>query len=165
MTVIAWIVETTWRACIGAAREHTPADSDIVLLHVTDPDLADLAHGAYAGLLGRGHPERDPGTALEGIASTAAQQLLTDAAVQLGRPCQQAERSGRAETEVIAAAEGARLLVVVRDGDPTQLGPPSLSHTCRYIIDHAPCPVLLIWPGPPPTAKTVPPTPHPPQHP
>lgn len=76
MTVIAWIVEATWRACVDAACQHSPAGTDIVLLHVTDPDAADLAHGAYAGLLGRGHPRRDPGTRLEGLAATAAHKLL-----------------------------------------------------------------------------------------
>ena len=56
------------------------------------------------------------------------------------------ERTGRIETEVIAAAEGAELLVLARDGDCSHLGPHSLSHASHYIVDHAPCPVLLVWP-------------------
>ena len=57
MTVIAWIVEGTWPACVDAARTHAPDGAEIVLLHVTGRDVPGAAHGAYAGLLGRGHPE------------------------------------------------------------------------------------------------------------
>lgn len=163
MTVIAWLVETSWPACVDAARSHTPADTDIVLLHITDPDATDIAQGAYAGLLGRGHHYRDPGAQLKDIATTAAHHLLDAAAQRLGRPCEQIQRVGRPETEVIASACGAELLVVVRDGDPTHLGPRSLGHAGRYIVDHAPCPVLLVWPANPPSVKTLPPRPHPPR--
>lgn len=163
VTVIAWIVEGTWPACVDAARKHTPPDTDIMLLHVTDPDVADVAHGAYAGLLGRGHPQRDPGAQVEDIASTAAQRLLDDAAARLKRACIRVERTGRVETEVIAAAGGAELLVVARDGDCNHLGPRSLGHASRYVVDHAPCPVLLVWPAePPPVSTHRPPPPHPP---
>ena len=162
MTVIAWIVESTWPACVDATRQHTPADADIVLLHVTGPDVADVAHGAYAGLLGRGHPQRDPGTRVEELASGAAHKLLDDAAARLGRRCRRVERTGRTETEVIAAAASAELLVLARDGDPTHLGPRSISPASRYVIDHAPCPILVVWPGPPPAISTVPAPPHPP---
>jgi nucleotide-binding universal stress UspA family protein len=164
VTVIAWIVESTWPACVDAARRHTPEGTDIVLLHVTDADVADVAHGAYAGLLGRGHPQRDPGTQVEDIASAAAQELLVDAAARLGRACVRVERIGRVETEVINAAAGAELLVVARDGDCSHLGPRSLGHASRYVVDHAPCPVLLVWPASPPPHSPPPhsPPPHPP---
>ena len=49
MTVIAWIVEGTWPACVDAARTRAPDGADIVLLHVTGRDVPDAAHGAYAG--------------------------------------------------------------------------------------------------------------------
>ena len=39
VTVIAWIVEGTWPACVDAAAAHAPEGADIVLLHVTDPDV------------------------------------------------------------------------------------------------------------------------------
>jgi nucleotide-binding universal stress UspA family protein len=165
MTVIAWIVEPTWPACVDATRRHAPPDADIVLLHVTDPDVADVAHGAYAGLLGRGQPHRDPGIRVEGLAATTAQKLLEDAAARLGRRCETVERTGRAETEVIAAAEAAELLVLARDGDCRHLGPHSLAPASRHIIDHAPCPVLLVWPGAPPPLSTHRPPPPRPLHP
>jgi nucleotide-binding universal stress UspA family protein len=157
--LIAWIVEGTWPACIDAARSHAPDGADIVLLHVTGHDIPAAAHGAYAGLLGRGHPERDPGPRLENLGAASAQQLLHDAAERLGRPCTRTERAGRIEREVIAAAQDADLLVLARDGDRTRLGPKSLGPATRFVVDHAPCPVLLVWPGPAPGTDTIPPPP------
>ncbi|WP_406480421.1 universal stress protein [Streptomyces sp. NBC_01615] len=165
MTVIAWIVEGTWPACVDAARTHAPEGADIMLLHVTGHDVPGAAHGAYAGLLGRGHRERDPGTRLENLGAEAAQQLLQAAAEHLGRPCTQLERSGRIEREVVAAAENADLLILARDGDRTHLGPRSLGPGSRFVVDHAPCPVLLVWPEAAPDIESIPPPPpHPPHH-
>jgi nucleotide-binding universal stress UspA family protein len=147
MTVIAWIVEATWPACVDAARRYTPADVDLVLLHVSEPEPADVARGAFAGLLGRGHAEWDPGARVEALESAAAARLLDRAAARLGRSCIKSERTGRCETEVIAAAEDAELLVIARDGDRTHVGPRSLGPATRYVVDHAPCPVLLVWPN------------------
>ena len=65
MSVIIWIAEGTWPACVAAARDAAEG-ADLVLLHVTDDAVAEAAHGAFAGLLGRGHRECDPGTRLEG---------------------------------------------------------------------------------------------------
>ncbi|MGW1002695.1 universal stress protein [Streptomyces sp. NPDC002520] len=163
MKIIVWITEGTWPAGIDAVRAHAADDADIVLLHVTPADVPGAAHGAFAGLLGRGHFERDPGTRLEHLATAFADQLLDQAARRLGRPCARVDRTGRVEREVVAAAEGADLLVLARDGDRTHLGPHSLGPTSRFIVDHAPCPLLLVWPEPAPGIATIPP-PHPPHH-
>jgi hypothetical protein len=56
-------------------------------------------------------------------------------------------------------------LVVARDGDRSRLGPHSLGHATRFIVDHAPCPVLLVWPDEAPGIESMPPPPpghHPP---
>jgi nucleotide-binding universal stress UspA family protein len=161
MRVIAWLVEGTWPACVDAVRGHAPRASEVVLLHVSEPGVPGLAHGAFAGLLGRGHPERDPGTRLEGLGTESAAQLLDAAAERLGVPCTRLERTGRAEREVVAAADGADLLVLARDGDRARLGPHSLGPAGRFVVDHAPCPVLLVWPEPAPDVTTLPPPPPP----
>ncbi|MGW7409933.1 universal stress protein [Streptomyces sp. NPDC054833] len=161
MAMVVWIVEGTWPACVDAARTHTPEGANIVLLHVTPADVPGAAHGAFAGLLGRGHPERDPGTRLEHLAAASADQLLADAAQRLGRPCTRQDRTGRVEREVVSAAEGADLLILARDGDRTRLGPRSLGPASRFIVDHAPCPVLLVWPETAPGIVTIPPPPPP----
>ncbi|MFE2102041.1 MULTISPECIES: universal stress protein [unclassified Streptomyces] len=159
MRVIAWLVEGTWPACVDAVRDHAPHASEVVLLHVTGPDVPGVAHGAYAGLLGRGHPERDPGSRLEALGDSSAAELLAAAAERLGRPCTCEERAGRVEREVVAAADGADLLVLARDGDRSRLGPHSLGPAVRFAVDHAPCPVLLVWPEPAPGLGTIPPPP------
>ncbi len=165
MAVIAWITEGTWPACVDAVRSYAPAGTGIVLLHVTGPDAAGAAHGAYAGLLGRPRSGRDPGTAVERLAAASAGELLDAAAARLGRPCTRRQRTGRVEREVVAAAEGADLLVLARDGDRSRLGPKSIGRASRFIIDHAPCPVLVVWPEPAPAVATIlPPPPKPPRH-
>lgn len=167
MTVIAWIVEGTWPACVDAVRAHAPDEADVVLLHVSGLEVPAVAHGAYAGLFGRGHPEHDPGTRLEDLGATSAGELLDAAADRLGRPCLRDERTGHVEREVVAAADGADLLVLTRDGDLGHLGPHSLAPASRFVVDHAPCPVLLVWPEATPDLTTMPPPPPapPPPHP
>lgn len=159
MTVITWIAEATWPACVDAARAFAPAGAGIVLLHVTGTEAPAAAHGAYAGLLGRGHPERDPARQVDELAAASARELLAAAARRLDRPCTCWQRRGRTEREVVAAAEGASLLILARDGELDRLGPKSLSKATRFVVDHAPCPVLLVWPQEPPGTRTIPPPP------
>ncbi|KUM99819.1 universal stress protein UspA [Streptomyces yokosukanensis] len=160
MRVIAWLVEGTWPACVDAVRGHAPDGAEVVLLHVGGEQVPGLAHGAFAGLLGRGAVERDPGDLVERLGGSSAAELLAAAAERLGRPCVREERSGRVEREVVAAAEGADLLVLARDGDRSRLGPKSLGPAARFAVDHAPCPVLLVWPEAAPGLGTIPPPPH-----
>jgi nucleotide-binding universal stress UspA family protein len=60
---------------------------------------------------------------------------------------------------ITAAADGADLLILARDGDRSRLGPRSLGTHARFIIDHAPCTVELIWPDDVPGLGTIPPPP------
>jgi nucleotide-binding universal stress UspA family protein len=168
VNVITWIAEGTWPACVDATGRIAPADAEIVLLCIVPSDAPAAAHGAYVGLLGRGRRDRDPGQRLAELGAVAAGELLQAAAERLQRPCSTLLRHGRVEREVVAAAEGADLLVVARDGDDTRLGPRSLGPASRFVVDHAPCPVLLVWPGRTPgTGSIPPPPPHPdrPPHP
>jgi nucleotide-binding universal stress UspA family protein len=157
--ILVWITEGTWQACADAARRLAPADTGITLLHVTPADLPETAHGAYLGLLGRGHGGRDPGPRLAEFAAVSAGELLNAAARRLARPCDQTRRQGRVEREVVTAAAGADLLVVARDGDRSRLGPKSLGKATRFVVDHAPCPVLLVWPETAPDIGSIPPPP------
>ncbi len=157
MRVVVWIAEGTWPACVDATRGLAPDDAEVVLLHVTD--VPGAAHGAFAGLLGRGRPDRDPGTSVEHLAAASAEQLLDSAARRLDRPCTRSTRVGWVEREVVDAAEDAGLLVLARDGDRSRLGPRSLGHATRFVVDHAPCPVLLVWPERAPGLTSIPPPP------
>jgi hypothetical protein len=120
-----------------------------------------VAHAAYLGLLGRGSAGRDPRARIADISASSATELLDAAAGRLGRPCERIARTGRIEREVVAAADGADLLIMARDGDRSRLGPKSLGKDTRFVLDHAPCPVLLVWPEPAPAVETIPPPPPP----
>jgi nucleotide-binding universal stress UspA family protein len=162
MTVVIWVVEGTWPACVDAARVRAADDPDPVLVHVLPADVAGTAHGAFAGLLGRSRRDHDPGAEVERLAAESAADLLDRAAERLGRAARREVRTGRVEREVVAACERADLLVCARDGDRSRLGPRSLGPATRFVVDHAPCPVLLVWPEPPPALDSIPP---PPPHP
>ena len=167
-TVVVWITEGTWRSCADAARGLAPPAARIVLLHVTPEEVPGAVQGAYAGLMGR-HAPHDPGREVAQAAAASAAGLLAAAAGRLGRPCDQVERQGRTEREVVAAAAAADLLILARDGDRSRPGPRSLGPATRFAVDHAPCPVLLVWPEPPPGPAAIPPPPgrrpHPGNHP
>lgn len=70
--------------------------------------------------------------------SAAAEALLEEAAERLGRDARCLVRQGRAEEAVVREAAGAELLVCPRDGGQ------GLSPRTRYVLEHAPCPVLLV---------------------
>src|SRR4051812_3450109 len=92
-TVIVWVTESTWPACIDAARAWTPAGAQVVLLHVADDEAAEVLHGALLGLLGRGRsgPD-DPEGRLEAVSAAVAAELLDAAAHRLDRPAIRVQR-------------------------------------------------------------------------
>lgn len=153
MNVLAWVMEGTWPAVVDAAAELAGPDDRVTLLHVVDPAVSGALHGAFAGLVGRGHPrhgDRDPGTVVEAAEADADRTLLTAAAQRLGdRAGGTITRRGRLEREVVAACDGVDMLVVARDGSLDRVGPRSLGPATRFVVDHAPCAVLLVWPRPP----------------
>jgi nucleotide-binding universal stress UspA family protein len=149
--VVVWITEGTWAGCVAAAAALAPADSEFVLLHVTDSDVTEAMRGAFGGLLGRGgRHEPPPGTG-------AQRQLLEAARQRLDRPATTQVRAGAVGHEVVAACEDADLLVCARDGTHDRLGPHSVGKHTRFAVDHAPCAVLLVWPDRTPGLDSIPP--------
>ncbi|MGD0446996.1 MAG: universal stress protein [Candidatus Dormibacteria bacterium] len=165
--IVIWVVEGTWQGCIDAASHGLPSGAQVALLHVTPSDVAEVASAATTGLLGRAFAGRRAVRSFQDVADGAASELLAAAAARLGR--QDAEllrRRGRVEREVIrAVVENVDLLVVARDGDHSRLGPHSLGPATRFVVDHAPCAVLLVWPDEPPGIESIPPPPPPGHHP
>jgi len=157
MTVLVWITDDGWQACVQAARTVAPAGEDVTLLYVTDTAALEAAHGAFTALLGRSRT--DPGAQLEALAESSAQQVLAAAAEELGHPARQLRLRGRPEHQVAEAARGASLLILAREGGAA--GPKSLGKAARFVVDHATCPVLLVWPGTPPDTPLPPPPPPP----
>lgn len=156
---VVWITEGTWAATADAAAGLAET-LDVVLLHVVDVEISEALHGAFGGLFGRHGQHEDPGGAVAEMAGAESEELLAAAADRLGRPARREVRSGRVEREVVAACDGASLLVCARDGDHSRLGPHSIGPRTRFVVDHAPCAVLLIWPDRAPDLDSIPPPPH-----
>ena len=153
--VVVWITEGTWQGCVDAAARLALADAEFTLLHVSDGGPAEALHGAFGGLLGRGSGH-DPGVAVEGLRGPAARELVEAAEERLGRGAAHVLRTGDVEREVVAACADAELLVCARDGAHDRLGPRSLGRWTRFVVDHAPCAVLLVWPDEVPGVESLP---------
>jgi len=80
----------------------------------------------------------------------AAQDVLNEALHRLPN-AETLQRQGRPEREIVnAAAEWRADLLILcpraeYGGKPT-IGPKSVGHVARFVLDHAPCPVLLLRP-------------------
>ncbi len=92
-------------------------------------------------------PRREQMRRAEGM---AAQEILEEGSRSLGG-AEMLQRTGRPEQEIVQAALEWRADVVVicsrteTEGVP-HLGPKSVGHVARFVLDHAPCPVLLVRP-------------------
>jgi len=148
MRTIVWIAEDTWEACVDQARSLLPDEAEVTLLHVAPSDVEQLAAGGAGRLLGR-RPPPPPGPPLRAIAAEEARALLEAARTRFARRAGVRSARGRIEREVLEACAFADLLVAARDGE-LRLGPKSLGPHTRFVVDHAPCPVLLVWAGEPP---------------
>jgi nucleotide-binding universal stress UspA family protein len=158
MRVLVWLSENNWEGCVDRAAALVPAEAEMTLLHVAPSDVEQVAVGGAARLLGR-RPAPPPGPELRAIAQEEAEALLASARERLGRPAQLLARRGKVEREVIEACADADLLVVARDGRH-RLAPDSLGPRSRFVVDHAPCQVLLVWAENPPGLDTIKLPPH-----
>ena len=153
MRAVVWIFEDSWEQTIDAARAVLPSDAELVLLHVSPSDVEALVAGGARSLIGR-HPPPPPGPPIRAIAEEEAQALLAAARERLGRAAETVSLRGRIEREVLGACADADLVVLARDGEQ-RAGPKSLGPRARFVVDHAPCQVLLVWPGPAPTLEQI----------
>jgi nucleotide-binding universal stress UspA family protein len=139
---MVWInANAAWESAVDAVAGL--ACGEVVLLLVTEGG-GTPAPDTLTDLLGpAGH---EPGEAFAGIQEEQAAALFDEAEARMGRPVRRLWERGVAEHEVVAAASGADLLVCVRDGARLP-GPDSLGPVTRFVVDNAPCDVLLVWPG------------------
>lgn len=80
----------------------------------------------------------------------SAQDILSAARRYFG-DAESMQREGRPEREIVNAAADWRADVVIvcsraEYGEKAQIGPRSVGHVARFVLDHAPCPVLLVRP-------------------
>lgn len=151
--VMGWIAPATWPAVVATLANRPAADE---LLLVAAADTGESL--PVPGLLGRGRRHSEP-VGSDALTRDAAEQLLRRAAEALGRPCQQVLVQGRTERVISEQAQHVQLLVLARDGDLSRLGPSSLGQHTRFVIDHAPCKVEVVWPEQAPDISTIPPAP------
>jgi nucleotide-binding universal stress UspA family protein len=104
-----------------------------------------------SGIPGAGRLGDEQRRAIEQAAAEQARAVLARAAQALtarGLSCGgSVQRTGEPGREICAAAGAERVDLVAlfarrRPGPP--VGPPSVGHTARFVLDHAPCPVLLL---------------------
>lgn len=80
----------------------------------------------------------------------AAQEILDEGTKYLPE-AERIQRTGRPEREIVTFAQEWRAdLIVICPRSPQSagpaLGPKSVGHVARFVLDHAPCPVLLVRP-------------------
>jgi nucleotide-binding universal stress UspA family protein len=144
MRVLVWIAETGWEACVDAVKELDA--TEITLIYGPSEETVEASRGALAGLLGR-HRRPDLEARLAGVVEEAGEALLDAARQRLGREVRTVVAAGNVEHAVTDAAREADLLVAARSS--RHVGPKSIRHPARFVVDHAPCPLLLLWPGEP----------------
>lgn len=157
MRIAIWVTEGTWPACVDAARDLAgERTARVTLIHVREaPPAPDPGFGS---LMGR-RPRRRAAEELHQLSREAAETMLDQARERLGREAEIRLESGFPERVVTALADEVDYLIIGRDGDRSRLGPNSLGRHTRFVIDHAPCRVLLIWPGATPDLGSIPPPP------
>jgi nucleotide-binding universal stress UspA family protein len=98
--------------------------------------------------LRRPGPPRSRADEMEQAELTAAQDVLNEGLRHLPN-AETLQRQGRPEREIVnVAAEWQADLVVIcprgEYGAKPSIGPKSVGHVARFVLDHAPCPVLLV---------------------
>ncbi len=84
-------------------------------------------------------------------AETVAAREILDAGAQYLKGAETMLRQGRPELEIVnVAAEWKADLILIgaraEFGESPHIGPKSVGHVARFVLDHAPCPVLLLRP-------------------
>ncbi|MFT3968730.1 MAG: universal stress protein [Micropruina sp.] len=163
MKILIWVREGTWPACVDAARDLAgsqpagtqPAEVTLICVREQSPGPPDPGFGSLIGL-GRRQKAAEQ---IDQLSREAAETMLSQARERLGQDAAVRLESGFPERVVTAAADGTDYLILGRDGDRSRLGPSSLGKHTRFVVDHAPCRVLLIWPDLVPDLGSIPPPP------
>lgn len=137
------------RAALGRL---APIDR-LVLLHCIDSGPEHDVHLLQEGRWGRHQPDRDRDAAMARAEEERAVEVLREAAAAARGAGYTGEaearvRRGRPEREIVRAlTELAADVVVLAPRPSARQGPPgphSLGHVARFVVDHAPCAVLLL---------------------
>ncbi len=122
----------------------------IGVLYVTDTGPREEMERHRERFLRPPHPPLPRHEQMRQAERASAQEILEEGSRLLGGT-ERIERTGRPEREIVQAALEWRADVIVLcsrsepEGAP-QVGPKSVGHVARFVLDHAPCPVLLVRP-------------------
>jgi len=151
------------------------SDAELHLLHIVDARPLREFGLAAGNLPGRGRRASERLRQMGSLGADAGQKMLTEAEViaarrlPAGTPIHRRQRTGVPEHEIVAAAYEATANLIVlgaaedpagppppdrhgRPEPPHHEGPPRfprrhLTPTVRFVVDHAPCDVLLLYAG------------------
>src|SRR5436309_2061423 len=126
----------------------TVGESTIGLIYVTDSGPRGEIERKREGLLRPRTPSGPLGGRMRQAEVAAAQDILQEGQRYL--PDTEAlHREGKPEREIVqCAAEWHADLIIISPRPPLYAGlasgPRSVGHVARFVLDHAPCPVLLL---------------------
>jgi len=123
----------------------------IGILYVTDtgPEVQMERHRER--FLRPPHPPLPRREQMRQAEEASAQEILEEGSRYLG-DAELLRRTGRPEREIVHAAVEWQADVIVicsrshQGRGPLPHGPKSVGHVARFVLDHAPCPVLLVRP-------------------
>jgi nucleotide-binding universal stress UspA family protein len=146
--------------CVEGASVEALLDAAVPLLtrdvvwvptHVVDVrgqrDLGLLRRGIPgAGPLSRGQQQAIDEATTERAHTLlrVAQAALTRRGLQQAPPQVRTGEPGREVCEVAASVHAHAVVLRASRRERPPTGPPSVGHTARFVLDHAPCPVLLL---------------------
>ena len=152
MRVLCCIGQRSGPELVRRVAQVVGGSPELLLLRVIDTrrrdDLAHLATPLGHGPRGGPHREQE----IEAAEAAAAQAALDEAlqtAEEVGLQAGVAIERGKPEQVIVRVAEQvSTTLIAIRARERPEahprLGPPSVGHTARFVLDHAPCDVLLL---------------------
>lgn len=120
------------------------------LLYVIDSSPHEEIDRTRERFIGRTGPLAGRQHQIQQADEAAAQDILDEGERYLPG-AEKLRRVGRPEREIVnCAAEWMADLIVIyprsRYDNKPEIGPKSVGHVARFVLDHAPCPVLLVRP-------------------
>ncbi len=125
-----------------------PGDRSVGLLYVIDRGPHAEMESKREGLLRPRQPSGRLRDQMQQAEASSARDILQEGLRYMPQ-AETLQREGRPEREIVlCAAEWRADLIIICARPPlyagSAIGPKSVGHVARFVLDHAPCPVLLL---------------------